>query len=162
MKLISVLKTLLVESIFIDQFEVGGQSVKVFRTYESQRAISGSGSVSRVDSDEILDSMSDIYEDIVNYSNDILDNCFSNCSIVIRDYRLGFDYQVFIEYSKSGILKITINTSIRHPKKLKNDKFKSPEMIIQRDGDIILREETEMSLFTKIIKDNIIIYIKKL
>jgi hypothetical protein len=75
---------------------------------------------------------------------------------------LGFDYQIFISYNRKNTLKITINTSIRHPKKLKNETFKSPEIILQRDGGIVLKEDKDSINFTKLVKGDIIIYIKNL
>ena len=162
MKLIPILKTLLTEAVFVDEILVGSQPVQILKTFEAMRAVTGSGSVIRVDTDEILDSMSDIYDIIVKYSIKILETCNRKCSIVVRDYRLGFDYQIFISYNRKNTLKITINTSIRHPKKLKNDTFKSPEIILQRDGDIVLKEDEEPINFTKIVKGDIIIYIKNL
>jgi hypothetical protein len=162
MKLIPILKTLLTETIFIDEISIGGQHIQIFNTFESMRAATGSGSFIRVELGEILDSMSDIYDVIYKYSIKILEVCHKKCSIVIRDYRLGFDYQLFISYNRKNALKITINTSIRHPKKLKNETFKSPEIILQRDGEMVLKEDIDLINFTKIVKGDIIIYIKNL
>ena len=61
MKLLNVLKNLITEAIFIDEFEIDNQKIKIFQTYESLRAVSSSSKTGRVDVEEIMDSMSDIY-----------------------------------------------------------------------------------------------------
>ena len=160
MKLLSVLKDLITEAILIDEFDIDDQKIKIVQTYESLRAVSQSSKTGRVDVDEIMDSMSDIYDVIIEQSFIVLDACRIDCALVIRDFRLGFDYQLFIKKDKNDKLVISINTSIRHPKDLKNSKKKTREIIITRNEDVIIKEILELDLFTKIIKDDIIIYIK--
>jgi hypothetical protein len=160
MKLLNVLKDLITEAIFIDEFDIDGQKIKIVQTYESLRGVSQSSKTGRVDVDEIMDSMSDIYEVIVEQSFSVLDACRTDCALVIRDFRLGFDYQLFIKKDKKDKLVISINTSIRHPKDLKNTEKKTREIIITRNEDVVIKEILELALFTKIIKDDIIVYIK--
>jgi hypothetical protein len=158
MKLLNVLKKLITESIFIDEFEIDDQIIKLFQTYESLRAVSTSNKTGRVSSDEIMDSMSDIYDVIIDQSNIVLKNCVKNCSLLIRDFRLGFDYQLFIKKDNEDKLKITINTSIRHPLDLRNKKFKTREITITSNENIRIKENFNINQFTKIIKGDIIIY----
>jgi hypothetical protein len=72
---------------------------------------------------------------------------------------LGFDYQLFIKRDNDDKLKITINTSIKHPLELKNKSKKTRQIIITKNEDVIIKEILELNLFTKTIKDDIIIYI---
>lgn len=158
MKLLDVLKNLITESIFIDSFDINNQKVKLFQTYESLRAVSSSNKSGRVDVEEIMDSMSDIYEEIVEQSLIVLESCFKDCALLIRDLRLGFDYQLFIKKGNKDSLKIVINTSIRHPLDLRNKNKKTKEIIVTKNEDILIREELSFNYFTKIVRGDIIIY----
>jgi hypothetical protein len=163
MKLISVLKNLLLESVLIKKFDHDGLPVVISQTYESMRSTIGSGSKIRVSIDEIMDSMSDMYDIIIDRSLDILESCDENCDLVVRDYRpgLNFDYQLFLEFNKKkDSLKLTINTSIRHPEKLRNKVQQTPELIITKEGDPIIRESIDDSFTYKKINDIIIYYTK--
>ena len=162
MKLLSIFKNLISESVFVKKFHYGSQPIEIVKTYESLRSSSNTGEFVRVSPDEILDSMSDIYDVIINQAHDVLISCKNRCSLLIRDYRFGlnFDYQLFINYKeKDNILKFTINTSIRHPKKLYNNHQKTREILITKNDSIIIREDFNLNHFTKIVKGNIIIYI---
>ena len=106
-----------------------------------------------------MDSMSDIYEEIIEQSFIVLETCVKDCALLIRDFRLGFDYQLFVKRDNDGKLKITINTSIKHPLELKNKSKKTRQIIITKNEDVIIKEILELNLFTKTIKDDIIIYI---
>jgi hypothetical protein len=163
MKLISVLKNLLLESVLITKFDHDGLPVVISQTYESMRSTVGSGSKIRVSIDEIMDSMSDMYDIIIDRSLDILESCDENCALVVRDYRpeLNFDYQLFLDFNKKkDSLKLTINTSIRHPEKLRNKVQQTPELIITKEGDPIIRESIDDSFTYKKINDIIIYYTK--
>ena len=162
MKLLSTLKTLITESILVKKFRYGNHPIEIVQTYESLRSSSNEGEFVRVSPNEILDSMSDIYDVIIDQSHDVLNSCTHRCSLLIRDYRFGldFDYQLFINYKKKNdTLKLTINTSIRHPKKLHNDKQKTREILITKNDNVIIREELDLNHFTKIVRGDIIIYI---
>lgn len=163
MKLISVLKNILLESVLVKKFDHDGLPVVISQTYESMRSTIGSGSKIRVSIDEIMDSMSDMYDIIIDRSLDILESCDENCSLVVRDYRpgLNFDYQLFLDFNKKkDSLKLTINTSIRHPEKLRNKVQQTPELIITKEGDPIIRESIDDSFTYKKINDIIIYYTK--
>lgn len=158
MKLIQVLKTIINEAIFVDRFDVDNETVTILKTFESIRSTESSNRSGRVSSEDILDSMSDIYDIIIDQSNIVLDICKKDCSLLIRDYRLGFDYQLFIKRNKSGLV-ITINTSMKHPMSLRNKKQKTREIIISKNENIRIKEDRESNNFTKIVKGNIIVYI---
>jgi hypothetical protein len=163
MKLISVLKNILLESVLVKKFDHDGLPVVISQTYESMRSTIGSGSKIRVPIDEIMDSMSDMYDIIIDRSLDILESCDENCALVVRDYRpeLNFDYQLFLDFNKKkDSLKLTINTSIRHPEKLRNKVQQTPELIITKEGDPIIRESIDDSFTYKKINDIIIYYTK--
>jgi hypothetical protein len=161
MKLISVLKNILLESVLVKKFDHDGLPVVISQTYESMRSTIGSGSKIRVPIDEIMDSMSDMYDIIIDRSLDILGSCDENCALIVRDYRpeLNFDYQLFLEFNKKkNSLKLTINTSIRHPEKLRNKVQQTPELIITKEGDPVIRESIDDSFTYKKINDIIIYY----
>jgi len=163
MKLISVLKNILLESVLVKKFDHDGLPVVISQTYESMRSTIGSGSKIRVSIDEIMDSMSDMYDIIIDRSLDILESCDENCALVVRDYRpgLNFDYQLFLDFNKKkDSLKLTINTSMRHPEKLRNKVQQTPELIITKEGDPIIRESIDDSFTYKKINDIIIYYTK--
>lgn len=157
MKLISTLKCIIVESIPVKRLVVNDQPLLIFQTYESLRAIEGSGSYIRVTPEEILESMSDIYDVLIEQSFKTFETCKNKCALLVRDYSLGFDYQLFIRHHEKGNnLNITLNTSIRHPKKLFNDR-KTREIIITKSNDIVIKESIDKSFTSKII-GNIIVY----
>jgi hypothetical protein len=158
MKLFSILKQLITESTFIERFNLNGINVEIRNTYESNRAVTQFSSTGRVPIDDILDSMSDIYDVIISQSLVVLESCEKDCALLIRDYRLGFDYQLFIEMRKNK-LRIIVNTSIWHPKKLKNELRGTREIIISDSETISIKEDVELNNFTKIVKGDIIIYI---
>jgi hypothetical protein len=161
MKLILLLKHLIVESLHIKNIVVDGQQLSIVQTYESLRGSSGSGEFIRVQFDEVMDSMSDIYDILIEQSFIVLETCNNRCSLLIRDYRLGFDYQLFVNHnSGNNTLKLTINTSIRHPKKLFN-KINTREIIITRNDDLIIKESIINQSFTYKIIGNIIVYYQK-
>jgi hypothetical protein len=161
MKLLSLLKNVIVESIPIKNMVVDGQPLKIVQTYESLRAITGNGKYIRVTPNEIVDSMSDIYDILIDQSFITLKTCKYKCSLLVRDYRLGFDYQLFIHhYAINNTLKITINTSIRHPKKLYNN-VNTREIIITKNNDIAIKESIVDKLFTYKIIGDIIVYYQK-
>jgi hypothetical protein len=161
MNLLPLLKSIIVESVPIKNVTINGQPLSIVQTYESFRAITGSGEFIRVPADEIMDSMSDIYDVLINQSFILFNTCKHKCALLIRDYRLGFDYQLFTHYNiKNNNLKITINTSIRHPKKLFNN-VNTREIIITRNDDIVIRESIINQSFTYKIIGDIIIYYQK-
>ena len=160
MKLIQVLKTIINEAIFVDSFHVNDEKVTVLKTFESMRSTELSINSGRVFSEDILDSMSDIYDIIIDQANIVLKTCKKNCTLLIRDYRLGFDYQLFVKRNDGGLV-ITINTSMKHPMSLRNTRQKTREIIISRNENVRIKEDYEPNIFTKIVKGDIIIYIKK-
>ncbi len=162
MKLIQILEGIIKEAQFVKELNVNGKPVTVLKTYESMRATSLSNYSGRAFPEDILNSMEDIYDIIVDQANIVLKNCKGRCSLLIRDYRIGFgfDYQLFIK-RKDGGLVITINTSMKHPMDLRNDFHKTREIIISKNENIKIKEDYDRSTFTKIVKGDIIIYIIK-
>jgi hypothetical protein len=65
---------------------------------------------------------------------------------------------LYIKKDNEDKLKITINTSIRHPLDLKNKKFKTREITITSNDNVRIKENFNINEFTKIIKGDIIIY----
>ena len=121
MKLLNVLKSLIVESKLIDKFTLDGIDLEIRSTMESEM-IAPNSKTGRVNKDEILESMSDIYDVIIEQAMIVTSKEDGNSALLISDYWLGFDYQLWVKLNKNK-LTLTINTSIRHPKLLSNKKF---------------------------------------
>ena len=50
---------------------------------------------------------------------------------------------------------------MKHPMSLRNTRQKTREIIISRNENVRIKEDYEPNIFTKIVKGDIIIYIKK-
>jgi hypothetical protein len=105
----------------------------------------------RVSKEEILESMRDIIEVIVTQGLVVLDTCERRCGLLVSDYSMGFDYQLWVTM-KTNKLELKINTSIKHPKQLFNDKFKTRRVIVTKDGETVIRESLEHYRSVKIGK----------
>lgn len=153
MKLLNVLKSLIVESKLIDKFTLNGLSVEIRGTMESE-IIAPKSRSGRVEIGEILESMGDIYEVIIEQAMIVSTKNDVKSALLISDYWLGFDYQLWVKFNKNK-LTLTINTSIRHPKILSNKNFNTRRIIITKDGDAIIKESLGDYKVLK-IKDKII------
>ena len=151
MKLLKLLSTLITESKLLDRFVVNGLFVDVSSTYESDVAVMDNTTFGRVPKEEILESMSDIIEVIVTQGLVVLDTCERRCGLLVSDYSMGFDYQLWVTM-KTNNLELKINTSIKHPKELFNNKFKTRRVIVTRDGETVIRESLEHYRSVKIGK----------
>ena len=151
MKLLKLLSTLITESKLLDRFVVNGLVVDVSSTYESDVAVMDNTTFGRVSKEEILESMSDIIEVIVTQGLVVLDTCERRCGLLVNDYSMGFDYQLWVTM-KTNNLELKINTSIKHPKELFNNKFKTRRVIVTRDGETVIRESLEQYRSVKIGK----------
>jgi len=151
MKLLKLLSTLITESKLLDRFVVNGLVVDVSSTYESDVAVMDNTTFGRVPKEEILESMSDIIEVIVTQGLVVLDTCERRCGLLVSDYSMGFDYQLWVTM-KTNNLELKINTSIKHPKELFNNKFKTRRVIVTRDGETVIRESLEQYRSVKIGK----------
>jgi len=162
MKLIQILEGIINEAVFVNTLDVNGEPVTVLKTYESMRSTGLSNYTGRAFPEDILNSMEDIYDIIVDQANIVLNKCKRKCSLLVRDNRpeFRFDYQLFIKNNKEGLV-ITINTSMKHPMSLRNEFHKTREIIISKDENIRIKEDYDYSIFTKIVKGDIIIHIMK-
>ena len=151
MKLLKLLSTLITESKLLDRFVVNGLVVDVSSTCESDVAVMDNTTFGRVPKEEILESMSDIIEVIVTQGLVVLDTCERRCGLLVSDYSMGFDYQLWVTM-KTNNLELKINTSIKHPKELFNNKFKTRRVIVTRDGETVIRESLEQYRSVKIGK----------
>jgi hypothetical protein len=128
-------KTLL-EQDFIRQ--LNNSDISLYKNKHSQINI-GNSKFSRVDPKIIDVSIYDNQEDIVDLAKYVVNNCISDsCSMIVVDEPNGFDYHVWLEKTKSGNIRMTINTSINHPKHLYNSE-RNPMLIITMRGDIRTR-----------------------
>jgi hypothetical protein len=151
MKLLKLLSTLITESRLFDRFVVNGLVVDVTSTRESDVAVMDNTTFGRVSKEEILESMRDIIEVIVTQGLVVLDTCEKRCALLVNDYSMGFDYQLWVTM-KTNNLELKINTSIKHPKELFNNKFKTRRIIVTRDGETVIRESLEHYRSVKIGK----------
>ena len=151
MKLLKLLSTLITESKLLDRFVVNGLVVDVTSTRESDVAVMDNTTFGRVSKEEILESMSDIIEVIVTQGLVVLDTCERRCGLLVSDYSMGFDYQLWVTM-KTNNLELKINTSIKHPKELFNNKFKTRRVIVTRDGETVIKESLEQYRSVKIGK----------
>jgi hypothetical protein len=156
MKLLKLLSSLITESKLLDRFVVNGLVTNVTSTYESDVAVMDNTTFGRVPKEEILESMSDIIEVIVTQGLVVLDTCEKRCGLLVNDYSMGFDYQLWV-VMKNGKLELKINTSIKHPKQLFNEKFKTRRIIVTRDGDTVIKESLDHYQSIR-IKNKIIYY----
>jgi hypothetical protein len=141
MKLLDVLKSLIIESKLIDKFTLDGIDVEIRSTMESE-VIAPNSKTGRVNKDEILESMGDIYDVIIKQAMIVTSKEDGNSALLISDYWLGFDYQLWVKFNKNK-LTLTINTSIRHPKLLSNKNFNTRRIIITKDGETIIKESLD-------------------
>jgi sulfur carrier protein ThiS len=151
MKLLKLLSTLITESRLFDRFVVNGLVVDVTSTRESDVAVMDNTTFGRVPKEEILESMRDIIEVIVTQGLVVLDTCERRCGLLVSDYSMGFDYQLWVTM-KTNKLELKINTSIKHPKQLFNDKFKTRRVIVTKDGETVIKESLEHYRSVKIGK----------
>jgi hypothetical protein len=88
---------------------------------------------------------------VVTQSLVVLDTCERRCGLLVSDFSMGFDYQLWV-LLKNNKLELKINTSIKHPKQLFNDKFKTRRVIVTRDGETVIKESLEQYRSVKIGK----------
>jgi hypothetical protein len=142
MKLLEALNQLILESRVLDYFETLDHRFYVFNTGHSLDSV-GTNTLQRVDQSDILDSMSDIKELIAKNALIVLDGCVGNgCALLVRDNRLGFDYQMWLKKRQENKVDIVLNTSIHHPKKLFNQR-RNKMLIIDYDGNQVMYENLE-------------------
>jgi hypothetical protein len=81
-------------------------------------------------------------------------------TILVRDYLNRFDFIIGVHSNKDGTYSLHIITSIRHPKTL-SYKPENKLIIIKKDGDLVIEQFVNTTSFTKITKNNIIIYYER-
>ena len=156
MKLLKLLSSIITESKLLDRFVINGLVVNITSTHESDVAVMDNASLGRVSKEEILESLTYIIEVLVDQSLVVLKTCENRCALLISDYSMGFDYQLWVSLSGNK-LELKINTSIRHPKQLFNNKHKSRRVIVAKDGDTFIKESFER-YHSIIIKNKIVYY----
>ena len=161
MKFQSIVKNLILEARkLIVQYEVNGIDVDILYNTHSSIGVNNSA-LGRVPVDEVLYAILEILEVIVEVSLKSLDKESKHGkdkSILIVDNQVGGDYHIWVNWSKSGTLFLTINTSIYHPKHLPSQK-NDGKIIITKVGDTIVKESVDDTFTSKII-GNIIVYYK--
>ena len=161
MELIKVLKSIVLESrrIKLGSFtDDDGDIFNIIATIHSQLNVNKySKSATRVDVDSISDVIIE-FKDIFSKVSNSIEQDINKESIFVRDYTNRFDFILNPTY-KNGKYQLFITTSMNHPEML-NVKPENVLIILKNDGDVIIKEQLELNNFTKIIKGNIIIYIK--
>jgi hypothetical protein len=161
MELIKVLKSIVLESrrIKLGSFtDDDGDIFNIIATIHSQLNVNKySKSATRVDVDSISDVIIE-FKDIFSKVSNSIEQDINKESIFVRDYTNRFDFILNPTY-KNGKYQLFITTSMNHPEML-NVKPENVLIILKNDGDVIIKEQLELNNFTKIIRGNIIIYIK--
>ena len=161
MELIKVLKSIVLESrrIKLGSFtDDDGDIFNIIATIHSQLNVNKySKSTTRVDVDSISDVIIE-FKDIFSKVSKSIEQDINKESIFVRDYTNRFDFILNPTY-KNGKYQLFITTSMNHPEML-NVKPENVLIILKNDGDVIIKEQLELNNFTKIIRGNIIIYIK--
>ena len=161
MELIKVLKSIVLESrrIKLGSFtDDDGDIFNIIATIHSQLNVNKySKSATRVDVDSISDVIIE-FKDIFSKVSKSIEQDINKESIFVRDYTNRFDFILNPTY-KNGKYQLFITTSMNNPEML-NVKPENVLIILKNDGDVIIKEQLELNNFTKIIKGNIIIYIK--
>jgi len=160
MQLLSVLKNILIEQgnredlgDFIDE---DGDTFNVIATIHSQETTTPNTKSGRVDVNTIGDVIFEFSDVFSELAKSILKDP-NKTSILVRDYLNRFDFIVAPHMNKDGTYGLNIITSILYPKKL-SYKPENRLIIIKNDGDLVVEEFVNLQLFTKIQKENIIIY----
>jgi hypothetical protein len=158
MKLLPTLKYALLEQrvntgSFVDN---DGEIFNVVATVHTQLANNSSSLLSRPNFGDVSDVVFEYQDIISSVAKSVIDD-INKTSILIRDNWNGFDFIIYPDF-EDGEYQLNIATSIKHPKKLQH-KSVNKLIIITKDGDSILKEQIENISFTKIIKNDIIIYI---
>jgi hypothetical protein len=161
MELIKVLKSIVLESrrIKLGSFtDDDGDIFNIIATIHSQLNVNKySKSATRVDVDSISDVIIE-FKDIFSKVSKSIEQDINKESIFVRDYTNRFDFILNPTY-KNGKYQLFITTSMNHPEML-NVKRENVLIILKNDGDVIIKEQLELNNFTKIIRGDIIIYIK--
>ena len=161
MDLIKELKSIVLESrrIKLGSFtDDDGDIFNIIATKNSQLNVNKySKSATRVDVDSISDVIIE-FKDIFSKVSKSIEQDINKESIFVRDYTNRFDFILNPTY-KNGKYQLFITTSMNHPEML-NVKRENVLIILKNDGDVIIKEQLELNNFTKIIRGDIIIYIK--
>lgn len=156
MELISVLKDLILEYKLVDRFkDYEGNTVDVEATAHSFISQDSRSVLTRVPTDEVLESMTDIRDILVRQSKKILEKCDrynKECGILVRDNMLKMDYQLWIDETENGKMKLVINTSIRHPRKLFNKEKHNVIVIDEMGSQRIIESFTNIKINNKFIQ----------
>lgn len=144
---------ILIESYLYKKLE--DENIEIRYTEHSKVAQNIKSKYSRVPHSDIYESMHEIMTTIVKVAKDILLNTPEKNQMIVRDYSMAFDYQLFIEMDDNNKLILTINTSIMHPEKLINNR-KLKEIIVDRQGDTTIKENrTRIDIIRKILKETL-------
>lgn len=130
------------------------EDVEIRYTEHSNLAQNITSTYGRASQDEIYRSMQDIMPTIIQVAKDIVKTNPTRGQFIVRDYSMGFDYQLFTNLSKKNKLIITMNTSIIHPEKLFNDR-KNKVVNVDAFGDITMSElyKTRIGIIRKILNE---------
>ena len=132
----------------------GDHKIEIFSNQHAKTSIKTQSKFSRVGIYEILDSISEIKDVLYEKSMDILKTCETKCSLLVVENILGFDYQLWLDEKKGNNLRLIINTSIYHPKNLRNYNYNTPTIVVTKNGDVVVKESIEY----KVINNKVITF----
>lgn len=162
MKLLNILKNIILEEnrLTLGSFtDTDGDTFFVVATTHSQDATKANTKYGRVDVNTlggVIFEFSDVFSEVAKSMVGIKDKK----TILVRDYLNRFDFIIGTHLNKDGTYSLHIITSIRHPNTL-SYKPENKLIIIKKDGDLVIEQFVNTSSFTKITKNNIIVYYER-
>ena len=124
---------------FVRVLHRNGDDILLYKNTHSKIALGLKSNYSRVSIEEINESITNVESEFIEFIKERVLDCGSDsCSINVIDFGGGFDYQCWLDKRPNGNIRVIINTSIYHPKKLFNSD-RSPTMVISQSGSISYR-----------------------
>jgi len=124
---------------FIRVLHRNGEDILLYKNTHSTVGLGLKSNYSRVSIEEIDESIRNVESEFIEFIKERVLNCNSDsCAIIVIDFEGGFDYQCWLDKRPNGNIRVIINTSIYHPKKIFNSD-KTPTMVVSRSGSVSYR-----------------------
>lgn len=124
---------------FVRVLHRNGDDILLYKNTHSTIGLNLKSNLSRVSIEEIDESITSVESEFIEFIKERVKDCGSDsCGINVIDFGGGFDYQCWLDKRPNGNIRVIINTSVYHPKKLFNSD-KSPTMVISKSGNINYR-----------------------
>jgi hypothetical protein len=124
---------------FVRVLHRNGDDILLYKNTHSLTGVDTKSNYARVSIEEINESIRNVESEFIEFIKERVLDCGSkSCGINFIDFGGGFDYQCWLDKRPNGNIRVIINTSIYHPKKLFNSD-NSPTMVISQSGSISYR-----------------------